>query len=86
MECPKCKHELYTIEELSSEPEGIRSDKYCSYCHIRYASLKSSLMAIPEPSSCKIAHPIFEGIDYYFEFVDFERIILFKNNKRPGDP
>lgn len=49
MECKKCQGDLYCIEGLSSEPEGIRNDVYCPDCHIHYMSTKAMLEVVHDP-------------------------------------
>lgn len=53
MDCIKqdCGEELFPIQGLCSEPEGIREDQYCANCNTRYSLHKSGLNIISENSS-----------------------------------
>lgn len=48
MDCPKCGEELVDLP-FSSEPEGLRSDRFCLECNTRFGCTKALLYIISEP-------------------------------------
>ena len=36
--CPKCAEEMYRVEGLTSDSDGLRSNYWCEDCKIMYAS------------------------------------------------
>ena len=44
--CKKCHEDLYVIEGLYTDREGIRQDYYCPNCHIRYGSRSHGLVVL----------------------------------------
>jgi len=57
--CKKCGEELYRIECLYSDREGIRNDYYCPTCHIRYGSRSHGLEVLATPfvkGDCEYKH------------------------------
>lgn len=48
MECPRCSEEMVQLP-VSSEFEGIRKDRFCCECNVRYGVSKSGLFVISEP-------------------------------------
>lgn len=48
MECPRCSEEMVQLP-VSSEFEGMRKDRFCCECNIRYGVSKSGLFVVSEP-------------------------------------
>ena len=49
MKCPDCGTRLILLPE-SSEPEGLRTDTYCSRCDQRFMSTKACLVRMRLPA------------------------------------
>ena len=49
MTCPQCHNELYRIEGLSSEPDGIRLDAFCNHCFRVFYVSKAHTIERPNP-------------------------------------
>ena len=44
--CKECGNELYIIKGLYTDRDGIRSDRYCPECHIRYGCRAHGLVVL----------------------------------------
>jgi hypothetical protein len=48
MDCNTCGGELYEIEGLRTDRDGIRNDKYCAECETRWGSRAHGLVFISQ--------------------------------------
>ena len=43
MKCPICKSEVYRVDGLSTENEGLRPDYWCEECKVMFTCTKAGL-------------------------------------------
>lgn len=61
MKCKKCKGDLFRIEGLYTDRDGIRRDAYCPECHIRYGVRAHGLEIIRQHEYNLIKCPVCRG-------------------------